>query len=172
MERYEIGDLGRWVPGPCPCGRKQPRFELLGRIGDMFRFVGHFISYRTLSRILEEHLGYSGLLQVCLRHGREREYMLLRMEEGGGLAGQDVADCVLREEPHLKSAVRIMRVADLGVELVPPGAFVLSAQSGKLHPVVDEREAATRASQWSRRARLLLGPPPEALYHGPFALLG
>ncbi|WP_309893118.1 acyl-CoA reductase [Archangium sp.] len=145
VERYEIGDLGRWVPGPCPCGRKQPRFELLGRFGDSFRVVGHFISYRALTRILEEHLKYSGLFQVCLRYGRDREYIHLRLEEGSGLAARDVVDCLLREELHLKSAVLTMRVADLGAELVPPSAFAMSAQSGKLRPVVDEREAANRA---------------------------
>lgn len=32
-ERYEIGDTGRWVEGPCQCGRKQPRFDFLADMG-------------------------------------------------------------------------------------------------------------------------------------------
>jgi phenylacetate-CoA ligase len=29
--RYDVGDVGRILPGPCPCGRKTARLEVLGR---------------------------------------------------------------------------------------------------------------------------------------------
>ncbi|MBQ2765123.1 MAG: AMP-binding protein, partial [Firmicutes bacterium] len=39
IQRYEIGDLGRFVKGTCQCGRVAPRFELMGRFGDIFKFA-------------------------------------------------------------------------------------------------------------------------------------
>src|SRR5262249_48966301 len=32
--RYDIGDVGRIVPGTCPCGRSTLRFRVAGRIQD------------------------------------------------------------------------------------------------------------------------------------------
>ncbi|WP_262366562.1 phenylacetate--CoA ligase family protein, partial [Streptomyces sp. WAC05950] len=42
LGRYVIGDLGREVPGRCPCGRHAPRFELRGRTGDVMRVATYF----------------------------------------------------------------------------------------------------------------------------------
>lgn len=37
--RYRLGDLGRWKPGPCPCGVTFPMLEpVCGRISDTLRF--------------------------------------------------------------------------------------------------------------------------------------
>ncbi|PHV13078.1 acyl-CoA reductase [Chitinimonas sp. BJB300] len=37
VTRYDLGDLGRWVTGPCECGLPAPRFELCGRHGQLLR---------------------------------------------------------------------------------------------------------------------------------------
>ena len=65
IERYEIGDVGRWIKGPCPCGRTSPRFELLGRFGDVFR-VGAtpFMNYKKFVNILSEHMNYTDEVQI------------------------------------------------------------------------------------------------------------
>jgi phenylacetate-CoA ligase len=51
VQRYDIGDSGRWLSGPCPCGLTSPRFELLQRHGKL-RIATDFISLATL----EQHL--------------------------------------------------------------------------------------------------------------------
>ncbi|MDH8700957.1 phenylacetate-coenzyme A ligase PaaK-like adenylate-forming protein [Dysgonomonadaceae bacterium PH5-43] len=56
VSRYEIGDLGRWLEEDCLCGRKNPRFELQGRYGDVFRVGGCFLNYMKLSQIINKYL--------------------------------------------------------------------------------------------------------------------
>ncbi|WP_260610531.1 acyl-CoA reductase, partial [Streptomyces sp. WAC06614] len=46
LGRYVIGDLGRAVPGRCPCGNRAPRFELRGRTGDVMRVATYFLNHR------------------------------------------------------------------------------------------------------------------------------
>ena len=67
IERYEIGDLGRWVPGPCPCGRSAPRFELLGRVGDVIRAGATFINYAKIEHVLAQELGFGGEFQLVIQ---------------------------------------------------------------------------------------------------------
>jgi phenylacetate-coenzyme A ligase PaaK-like adenylate-forming protein len=139
VERYEIGDLGRWVPGPCPCGRSQPRFELLGRFGDAFKVAAHFFNYRKLTHVLEERLGYSGMLQVRIVHRGIRELMTLRIEEGSPFTAEEVLGWLVKDDDNFRDATETIRVMDAEVEFAPPSAFVRSAQSGKLRPILDER---------------------------------
>jgi phenylacetate-coenzyme A ligase PaaK-like adenylate-forming protein len=37
MMRYRTGDLGRFLPGACPCGSALKRLEIRGRLGDVLR---------------------------------------------------------------------------------------------------------------------------------------
>ena len=39
--RYDVGDIGTWLDGPCPCGQPGRRFRLLGRDGSRGP-LGHF----------------------------------------------------------------------------------------------------------------------------------
>jgi phenylacetate-coenzyme A ligase PaaK-like adenylate-forming protein len=48
VTRYDLGDLGRWVKGPCKCGLPAPRFELCGRHGQLLR-VGTVFFNPTLN---------------------------------------------------------------------------------------------------------------------------
>ncbi len=35
LVRYEVGDVGRVLPGPCPCGRRTMRIQALGRVQEV-----------------------------------------------------------------------------------------------------------------------------------------
>jgi len=35
LVRYEVGDVGRLLPDPCPCGRRTQRVEVLGRVQEV-----------------------------------------------------------------------------------------------------------------------------------------
>ncbi|AOK50849.1 long-chain-fatty-acyl-CoA reductase [Burkholderia sp. MSMB617WGS] len=48
--RYDLGDLGRWLPGVCPCGLETPRFRLAGRHGALLRVGTIFVDPEQLSR--------------------------------------------------------------------------------------------------------------------------
>jgi phenylacetate-CoA ligase len=38
--RYQVGDVGRLHTGPCPCGRRTPRLEVLGRLQEVLTSPG------------------------------------------------------------------------------------------------------------------------------------
>ncbi|KNB50854.1 acyl-CoA reductase [Streptomyces caatingaensis] len=136
ISRYEQGDLGRWVEGACACGRTTPRFELLGRTGDVIRTGTYFLNYRRLARIAEDHLGYCGELQMLVEPGAARERVVLRMNG----ADPDAATAAfLAHYPELRAAVTDERLLDLRVEAVGPDGFERAASSGKLRTVIDRR---------------------------------
>ncbi|WP_029002629.1 acyl-CoA reductase [Azorhizobium doebereinerae] len=142
VDRYEIGDLGRWVAEPCPCGRAAPRFELMGRHGDVFRIGMKFLNYRKIANLLADHGGYAGELQAVLDWSGGKERIVLRVDEGSGLAPASVAPLLLERYPELREAVIKYHVLDLAVEPVAPGAFERIAGSGKLRMVIDRRQTA------------------------------
>ncbi|MBP0450693.1 hypothetical protein J5Y04_14230 [Kitasatospora sp. RG8] len=163
LDRYEIGDLGRWVDGACPCGRRTPRFELLGRFGDIFRSGSHFLNYRRFVLAAEERLDHHGALQLLLDEDEHsaRETLTVRLEAdrshsdaggdprpdgrprpGGGLGAGEQPDAVrefLDAYPDLAAAVVRDRLVELSVEHAPAEDFERTAASGKLLAVVDRR---------------------------------
>ncbi|MFI9235130.1 acyl-CoA reductase [Streptomyces sp. NPDC053079] len=138
LGRYVIGDLGRALPGPCPCGNKSPRFELLGRGGDVMRVASYFLNYRRFVAIAEQDRGYSGELQVVLTRTDRRERLTVRVERTGTAQPQELRTAFLAGYEELRSAVGD-RLLDLDVEAVDGAAFDRTATSGKLRAVVDTR---------------------------------
>lgn len=53
--RYEIGDVGRLVPGRCACGRSDRRLEFLGRSKDSFILIGNTTNVSEVKSTLEPH---------------------------------------------------------------------------------------------------------------------
>jgi phenylacetate-coenzyme A ligase PaaK-like adenylate-forming protein len=136
--RYEIGDTGRWLDKVCPCGRRDPLFELQGRVGDVFKAGGPFFNYRRFVSILDEHLNYSGPLQL---HIAEEEHMtILRMliVHGADAAASDKA---IREHyEEIDFCQRIGLAFRFEVVAVAEDAFERVAASGKVRPVCDHRK--------------------------------
>ncbi|WP_438301758.1 acyl-CoA reductase [Pseudomonas sp. NMS19W] len=62
VQRYDVGDSGRWVPGECGCGLTTPRFELLQRHGRLVRIGTDFICFSVLAQHLQSEF------QVVLEH--------------------------------------------------------------------------------------------------------
>ena len=111
VQRYDIGDSGRWLPGPCACGLTSPRFELLQRHGNLLRIGTDFISLV----ILEQHLqtpfqlvldhGPDGLERMRLRcplepaeaHRQLQNYSTLTTLVQTGLLTLDVEHCAVEQ---------------------------------------------------------------------------
>ncbi|WP_042377575.1 acyl-CoA reductase [Streptacidiphilus melanogenes] len=143
LDRYEIGDLGRWTPGDCPCGRRTPRFELLGRFGDIFRSGSHFLNVRRFVAVAEESLGHRGALQIVLDEDATSESLTVRLEAEAG-AGEHLSADAERQAfldgyPELAAAVVRDQLVDLFVERLASDAFERTAASGKLPAVVERR---------------------------------
>ncbi|MCO1575313.1 hypothetical protein M8C13_06010 [Crossiella sp. SN42] len=140
LDRYEIGDLGRWLTQDCPCGRKTPRFELLGRSGDVFRSGGHFLNYRRFLAVADEAFAYAGDLQLVLAEEGERESLTIRLEQGRTtLDAETVRAEFLDRYPELMVTAVRDGLVDLHVQLADPGIFERTGASGKLVAVVDRR---------------------------------
>jgi phenylacetate-coenzyme A ligase PaaK-like adenylate-forming protein len=140
IQRYEIGDTGRWVPGPCPCGRKSPRFELMGRHGDVFRSGGPFLNYRRFVNLLTEHLAYAGEVQLLLDLKGGQEQITVRIDAGSGLDAEVVRQMLIDQYPELSLSVVEFKTTDLFIEPVAASAFERIANSGKLKTIIDRRE--------------------------------
>ncbi|MEV7175557.1 acyl-CoA reductase [Kitasatospora sp. NPDC093679] len=140
LERYQIGDLGRSVDGPCPCGSHTPRIELLGRYGDVVRVGTYFLNVRRLMAVAEEHLGYRGELQLLVDADPVREHLTVRLDERYAPAPEAALDVFLATVPELASATA-ESLLTCTVETVPTSAFDRTPTSGKLRTVVDRRPA-------------------------------
>jgi phenylacetate-coenzyme A ligase PaaK-like adenylate-forming protein len=141
LERYEIGDMARFLPGACPCGRKTPRFELLGRHGDVFRIGSMFFNYAKFERILEEEFQYTGELQILLQSGERagKEKLRLCISRESGLEEKAVRSAILEGYSDLKEVVVEEKILDLEISIQPAASFPRVPGSGKLRRIVDER---------------------------------
>ncbi|WP_205660431.1 acyl-CoA reductase [Amycolatopsis antarctica] len=139
LERYEIGDLGRWLDDECGCGRRTPRFTLLGRSGDVFRSGGHFLNYRRFVAVAGEAFDYSGEVQIVLDTDDTQESLTVRLEEGRVPEPEHAEEEFLRRYPELAITARRDRLVRLRVRPSPPEAFERTTASGKLVAVVDRR---------------------------------
>ncbi|MFK0139074.1 acyl-CoA reductase [Streptomyces murinus] len=140
LERYEIGDLGRAVEGPCACGSHVPRLELLGRYGDVVRVGTYFLNYRRVLAAAQERLAYHGEVQLVVRSGAGREELTIRLDEQYADDPGAAHRALAAEVPELGSAEAEGLLA-LTVETVPREAFERTATSGKLRTVIDLRAA-------------------------------
>ncbi|MFF7356190.1 acyl-CoA reductase [Streptomyces filipinensis] len=138
LERYEIGDLGRAVPGPCACGSQVPRLELLGRYGDVVRVGTYFVNYRRIVRALEERLGYHGEAQLVVAPGGGRERLTVRLDEEYAPDPEAALAALTAEVAEIASA-RAEGLLSLAVQTVRRDAFERTATSGKLRTVIDVR---------------------------------
>ncbi|MFE9480350.1 acyl-CoA reductase [Streptomyces spororaveus] len=138
LGRYVIGDLGREVPGRCPCGRHAPRFELRGRTGDVMRVATYFLNHRRLLDLAGEHGGHRGELQVRLDSAGARERLTVRVERAAATDPERLREVFLAGYPELRSAV-VERLLELVVEAVDGTSLDRSPTSGKLLAVVDAR---------------------------------
>ncbi|MGK5544571.1 aldehyde dehydrogenase family protein [Streptomyces sp. URMC 127] len=138
LDRYVIGDIGRELPGRCPCGSHAPRFELLGRLGDVMRVATYFLNYRRFVTIAEENLRFVGELQIVLGNDGPRESLTVRMERTPSTDAHAAREAFLAGYPELRTAVE-EKLLDLTVETVDGASLDRTPASGKLRTVVDNR---------------------------------
>ncbi|MFJ7904244.1 acyl-CoA reductase [Streptomyces sp. NPDC096198] len=138
LHRYEIGDLGRAVEGPCPCGSHVQRLELLGRYGDVVRVGTYFVNYRRILRAAQERLGYHGEVQLLVAPGTGRELLTVRLDESYAPDPAAARDALAAEVAELASAEE-EGLLTFAVETVAREAFERTPTSGKLRTVIDLR---------------------------------
>ncbi|CDF96476.1 Coenzyme F390 synthetase [Pseudomonas sp. SHC52] len=128
LQRYDVGDCGRWLPGPCPCGLESPRFELRQRHGRVLRVATESINTRALAELAQV------AIQIVLDHdsgGCER--MLIRADG----EAETVRRRVLALQPLRASVDAALLV--LEVQRCAPECFEQNRHSGKVPLVMDNR---------------------------------
>ncbi|OUR98562.1 hypothetical protein A9Q84_03880 [Halobacteriovorax marinus] len=138
IERYDLGDLGRWVLENCDCGRTNRKFELLGRHGDIFRAGGTFFNYMKFQKVLLDHFDYADLIQIKISNESSQSnidrlslYLTTDLIEKSKLMNvfQDLNEAVTRE-----------LTLDFEIIVSNVESFVHSKNSGKILRVIDERK--------------------------------
>ncbi|MFG2608436.1 acyl-CoA reductase [Streptomyces sp. NPDC048514] len=138
LERYEIGDLGRAVEGPCACGSHVPRLELLGRYGDVVRVGTYFINYRRVARALQDRLAYHGEVQMVVAPGTGRESLTVRLDEEYAPHPEAARTALTSAVTELADA-QAEDLLNLTVQTIAREAFERTTTSGKLRTVIDLR---------------------------------
>lgn len=137
IKRYEIGDMGRFIKEPCKCGRIAPRFELLGRFGDTFKFATNYVNYTKIKTVFTEKMGYTGWLQILLDYDTVSS-MTICIEKDLAYTGEDALRILMEHYPEIAECMRdetgMVRVVSQERD-----AFLLSTGGGKVRSVVDRR---------------------------------
>ncbi|MEO9385026.1 acyl-CoA reductase [Chromobacterium phragmitis] len=128
VERYDLGDLGQWLPGLCPCGLAAPRFRLTGRHGSLLRVGTIFVNPSALTDKI----------------GLPMQWLVDNADSGGDrirlLADGDpwAIRARLLEEPMLNEVVG-GGLLTLEVTATPAAEFRRHPHSGKTPLVLDLR---------------------------------
>ncbi len=131
--RYEIGDIGRYILKPCECGRLAPKFELLGRYGDSFKFSTNFLNAQRIKNILSEKLNYTGWIQILLEND-SRENMTIKVLEDLPNAVEVLSD----NYSDIKMCLTF-NTATIKCVKCNKDEFVLSSGGGKVCLILDKR---------------------------------
>lgn len=139
IKRYEIGDLGRFVKEPCSCGRLSPRFELMGRFGDVFKFATNYVNYKSIKSVFSEKMNYNGWLQVILSYDGV-SVMTVCVEEDLGYTESAALD-ILRDNYGEINECLTDKTGAVRIVKQTKDAFLLSSGGGKVRAVIDQRNA-------------------------------
>lgn len=150
--RYDVGDIGREVVEPCPCGRTSKRFELVGRSGDFFRSAGCFLNYGNLVHFFKDEFGLSFEFQIILDRNPNRETLTFVFGVDAAdqewwpilknhriYSFQDLVSQICLRNRDINELVIDERTLDLDIKLVPKDLLDRSVASGKLVHVLDKR---------------------------------
>lgn len=139
LHRYDIGDLGRWLAGHCPCGRVSPRFELMGRSGDIFRAGGSFYNFQKIANIIRNSTSYTGELQVVIDKSAKMDRMSIVVDPNAANQLQDIRSHLLAHYSELNELVVLEGTLQLEIKVLPIMDFERTPGSGKLLRVIDRR---------------------------------
>ncbi|WP_375754316.1 phenylacetate--CoA ligase family protein [Corallococcus exercitus] len=136
LVRYDIGDLGRWVEGPCACGQEARRFEFVGRGGDFMKLAP---SVHVWFHELCEPLYAEGasVIQAVLEAEGHITHMVLNVE-AERLEPSRALEVMTARFPAIQHD---MQAGQLRVTIAPkkPGEIPRSHRTGKLPNVIDYR---------------------------------
>ncbi|WP_372651777.1 acyl-CoA reductase [Halobacteriovorax sp.] len=134
INRYDLGDLGRIISGDCECGRKNLKFELLGRYGDIFRAGGTFYNYTKIQRILSENFSYEDIVQITISNTDGKDHIDMRLKNK-----EIDNDYFISLYKDLHEGLVLEKTVTFSSRSSDSDEFVHSNNSGKTLRVIDKR---------------------------------
>ncbi|PIU19248.1 MAG: hypothetical protein COT18_08450 [Elusimicrobia bacterium CG08_land_8_20_14_0_20_59_10] len=144
--RYRVGDLGRWLDGPCACGRTEPLFEILGRCDDRIHVGGAHLFVNDIQNALGRVPGLGFNFQVIIGKKGHKDTLAIRVEAKDAAAPARAGElggllwCAL--ETHcadLHESVRMKWLDKPVIEVLKPNAIERIQRTGKIRRVIDKR---------------------------------
>ena len=145
--RYEVGDMGRWIEGDCPCGRKTRLMELLGRSDDVLIIGGGNIHPEVVAAAVHATPGLSPHFQMVARLEEHRDQLLVRVERAAdadpaadGERAAQLTQRLLAESKELSAVIRGGLAAPTRVEILASEGIRRNPKTGKIRLTIDERQ--------------------------------
>ncbi|OCQ54548.1 Phenylacetate-coenzyme A ligase [Photorhabdus australis subsp. thailandensis] len=129
IQRYDLGDLGHWLPGSCSCGLPAPRFKLEGRHGALIRVGSIFLNPTELSA------GLAFPVQWLVGNNSDGCDYIHILADGDA----DLVRIHLLQHSRMLNQVVSGGLLQLEVIPTPVGQFRHHPQSGKTPLVLDYR---------------------------------
>jgi len=137
ITRYDVGDTGFLHVKSCACGRKDPKFTLLGRSSDAFKAGGPFLHVDQFLSHLEKGFNYTGLIQLILEERNTTPILTLRLEPS---IGADAEQITAYFKTHFEDlVVTIALGVTLDIQLLDADKFEVVTHSGKVRHLIDKR---------------------------------
>jgi len=146
--RYDLGDMGRWLREPCPCGRKVRRFELLGRSDDVVIIGGFNVQPDFVATAIGEVPGLSLFFRIIARFVDLKDELTCEVEalqpvsaENKEQLAERLREGIYRAKPEFKTWLATGSIAAPVVRVLDPHTLPRNPRTGKIRQVVDERHA-------------------------------
>lgn len=146
LVRYDIGDMGRIIPEPCPCGRTVKQMELLGRSDDVLIIGAGNTALSAISKVvgmlpeLSMHFrmtasteGHKDLLTVeveTIRHCSDAELKAL---------SEKLYETLIRNDHNFETMVSTGTICKPKTIVLNPDTLPRNPRTGKLKQVIDKR---------------------------------
>ena len=138
IKRYDLGDTGFIHKDICKCGRKDPKFSLIGRSSDAFKAGGPFLNYKIFINYLEKFFNYTGIAQIHLSNENKNQKLLLLLEKTIEANEKEIKDILLQHYEYLRLSVDTLGLK-FEVQKVDMPEFEVVKTSGKTRHIVDIR---------------------------------
>ena len=130
--------MGRFINEPCECGRLAPRFELLGRFGDIFKFATNYVNYQNIKAIFSKEMGYTGWIQIVLSYN-SKDSMEIRVEDNLSVSEEEALAVLKEYSPEVAETLED-NTGNISIIKQSKDAFELSTGGGKVRSVIDLRK--------------------------------
>lgn len=143
--RYEVGDQGRWISGPCRCGRKTRLMELLGRSDEVLIIGGGNIHPEVVAKAVHETRGIGEKFQMAAVLDGHLDQLCVRVErsddsgESDESIRQELKNRLLVDSKELRTMYEKGLIAEVSVQVLPTGGIPVNPRTGKIKLTVDER---------------------------------